>query len=119
MKERKFWRIYFILVDSHVASYEKQYMEEVKLKSAQQKQEDEVKEISTEGSTSEAGVSEKPETKLQSRTSTSSTKEQDLDVFLLGDLGSDDEVLDNGDDDDDEDFDKMLDNSGIESEDDK
>ncbi|KAK1316057.1 hypothetical protein QJS10_CPA05g02050 [Acorus calamus] len=119
MKERKFWRIYFILVDSHVAPYEKQYMEEVKLKSAQQKQEDEVKEISTEGSTSEAGVSEKPETKLHSRTSASSTKEQDLDVFLLGDLGSDDEGPDNGDDDDDEDFDKMLDNSGIESEDDK
>ncbi|XP_031287562.1 uncharacterized protein LOC116146294 [Pistacia vera] len=29
MKERKFWRIYFILVNSHVAAYEKLYMEDV------------------------------------------------------------------------------------------
>ncbi|CAI9754109.1 unnamed protein product [Fraxinus pennsylvanica] len=35
MKERKFWRIYFVLVNSHVTPYEKGYMDEVKLKSAE------------------------------------------------------------------------------------
>ncbi|KAF7838562.1 synapse-associated protein of 47 kDa-like [Senna tora] len=30
MKERKFWRIYFILMNSHVAPYEKRYMEDAK-----------------------------------------------------------------------------------------
>ncbi|KAK1310866.1 hypothetical protein QJS10_CPA08g01804 [Acorus calamus] len=117
MKERKFWRIYFVLVHNHVAPYEKQYMEEGVLKSAQRKQEDEVKENSTKGSISKTEVTEKSETKLQNRTSTSSTTEQDLDVFLLGDLGSDDEGPgnDGGDDkgDDDDDLDKMLDNSVI------
>lgn len=34
---------------------------------------------------------ESKESKLQSKPSTSSTAEQDLDVFLLGDLGSSDE----------------------------
>ncbi|KAK1272654.1 hypothetical protein QJS04_geneDACA016533 [Acorus gramineus] len=96
--------------------YEKQYMEEGMLKSAQRKQEDEVKENSTKGSISKTEVTEKPETKLQNRTSTPSTTEQDLDVFLLGDLGSDDEGPGNDGGDDkgnDDDLDKMLDNSVI------
>uniref|UniRef100_A0A7N0VAN5 BSD domain-containing protein n=1 Tax=Kalanchoe fedtschenkoi TaxID=63787 RepID=A0A7N0VAN5_KALFE len=29
MKERKFWRIYFLLVNTHVSSYEKRYMEDL------------------------------------------------------------------------------------------
>lgn len=40
--------------------------------------------------TSQATTSEQKDTKVPSKTSTSS-REQDLDVFLLGDLGSDDE----------------------------
>ncbi|KAK8968846.1 hypothetical protein KSP40_PGU019366 [Platanthera guangdongensis] len=47
---------------------------------------------------------EQKESKLQGKPSTSSTAEQDLDVFLLGDLGSSDEGPDGGNDDD---FDKL------------
>ncbi|KAK2350268.1 hypothetical protein QL285_098382 [Trifolium repens] len=36
MKERKFWRIYFILVNNHIAPYENRYMEETKLKSPEE-----------------------------------------------------------------------------------
>ncbi|CAL9134047.1 unnamed protein product [Musa textilis] len=86
MKERKFWRIYFILVDSHVAPFEKQYMEE--LKKEEQKQIDSVKENPT---ALPPTAPDAKETELP-KSSTSLTAE-DLDAFLLGDLGSDDEGL--------------------------
>eukprot|EP00262_Sarcandra_glabra_P005176 TRINITY_DN16503_c0_g1_i1.p1 TRINITY_DN16503_c0_g1~~TRINITY_DN16503_c0_g1_i1.p1 ORF type:complete len:300 (+),score=70.39 TRINITY_DN16503_c0_g1_i1:60-959(+) len=114
MKERKFWRIYFILVNSHVVQYEKLYMEELKLKSAKQEKDDRGNENPIVGKASKPEI---PETKLQSKTSTSSFTEQDLDTFLLGDLGSSDEGPD--DDDgvlDDDDFDKIVSHSALESE---
>ncbi|MQL86783.1 hypothetical protein Taro_019312 [Colocasia esculenta] len=80
MKERKFWRIYFVLVNGYVAPYEKQYMES-KPKETQQENE-----TSKETSTSVAPTPGDKEAKLQSK---SSTTEQDLDVFLLGDGSSD------------------------------
>ncbi|GAB4860910.1 hypothetical protein Ancab_036071 [Ancistrocladus abbreviatus] len=105
MKERKFWRIYFILVNSHVTPYEKRYMEESKLKSAEQEKDDKSKEAQTGSTVSKPDA---PETSRQLKTSTSSA-EQDLDVFLLGDLGDSDEGLDDGDDDGfDDDFDKIV-----------
>ncbi|GAB4845352.1 hypothetical protein Ancab_038760 [Ancistrocladus abbreviatus] len=108
MKERKFWRIYFILVNSHVAPYEKRYMEELNLNSAEQEKHDKPKEAPT-GST--LLKSDAPETSRQFKTPTSSA-EQDLDVFLLGDLGDSDEGRDDGDDDGfDDDFDKIAENS--------
>ncbi|XP_057952383.1 uncharacterized protein LOC131146664 isoform X2 [Malania oleifera] len=107
MKERKFWRIYFILVNSHVVPYEKRYMEEVKMNSTEQVKDDRVME------TSKVATS-KPEAKgvkEQSKTSTSSHTEQDLDVFLLGDLGDSDDGPDDEDGGFDDDFDKMVDSS--------
>ncbi|KAF9624457.1 hypothetical protein IFM89_011465 [Coptis chinensis] len=120
MKERKFWKIYFILVNTHVAPeiqdvnfyflalirYEKRYMEE-KLKSAEKEKDDELKENPP------VGTSSKPESTptIRPKTSTSSA-EQDLDVFLLGDLGSSDE----GPDDADGGFDDDFDNSDDEDE---
>ncbi|URE22109.1 BSD [Musa troglodytarum] len=101
MKERKFWRIYFILVDSHVAPFEKQYMEELK-KKEEQKQIDSVKENPT---ALPPTAPDAKETELP-KSSTSLTAE-DLDAFLLGDLGSDDEGLDDGKDGLDDDFDKI------------
>lgn len=68
-------------------SYEKRYTEETK-KKAEQKQLESVKENPNAAS---ATVAEAKESKLQN-TSTSKTPE-DLDVFLLGDLGSDEEGL--------------------------
>lgn len=41
--------------------------------------------------TSQATTAEHKDMKVQSKTSTSTNPEHDLDVFLLGDLGSDDE----------------------------
>ncbi|KAK6921063.1 BSD domain, partial [Dillenia turbinata] len=102
MRERKFWRIYFILVNTHVAPYEKRYMENLKLKSAEQTKDEKAK------GTTEAGTSSKPDGKNASQQiKTTKSAEQDLDVFLLGDLGDSDEGLDDGDGDFDDDFDKM------------
>ncbi|URE12212.1 BSD [Musa troglodytarum] len=113
MKERKFWRIYFTLINSYVAPYEKQYMEELKTK-AEQSQVDGIKENPTVIS---ATAAKAKETKLQ-KTTTSSTVE-DLDVFLLGDLGSDDEGLDDGNDGLDDDLNKIGSTSGLDSDIDK
>ncbi|CAL9762053.1 unnamed protein product [Musa acuminata subsp. burmannicoides] len=113
MKERKFWRIYFTLINSYVAPYEKQYMEELKTK-AERSQVDRIKENPTAVS---ATAAKAKETKLQ-KTTTSSTVE-DLDVFLLGDLGSDDEGLDDGNDGLDDDLNKIGSTSGLDSDIDK
>ncbi|KAH9778322.1 BSD domain-containing protein [Citrus sinensis] len=87
MKERKFWRIYFILVNSHVEPYEKRHMENVKLKSLEQGNDAGAKEPSTVeiNPKSEAKDSNQP-----SKASMSSATEQDLDVFLLGEDSDDD-----------------------------
>ncbi|XP_042453885.1 uncharacterized protein LOC122038291 isoform X2 [Zingiber officinale] len=109
MKERKFWHIYFSLVDSHVAPYEKTFMEESK-KKADQKQLESVKE---NPATFPSTTAQAKETNLQ-KTSTSKMPE-DLDVFLLGDLGSDEEGFDDGNDDLDGEFSKIGSTSGLDS----
>lgn len=109
MKERKFWRIYFILVNSHVAPYERRYTEDVR-----QKASGEVKEPPNAGVASEAETKDPNNPSKLRKTSTST--EQDLDVFLLGDLGDDDEGPDDGDVGFDDDFDKMVDSSDDEKE---
>ncbi|XP_050377552.1 uncharacterized protein LOC126794815 [Argentina anserina] len=91
MTERKFWRIYFILVNNHVAPYEKRYLDNVKLMSTEQFSDDSVKEPTKVEITSKA---EDQEEKHHSKTSTSATTEQELDAFLLGDSDND---SDNGD----------------------
>ncbi|XVE54645.1 hypothetical protein DITRI_Ditri03aG0098900 [Diplodiscus trichospermus] len=105
MRERKFWRIYFILVNSHVAPYEKRYMEEIEQKSVEQVTDEKVKESSSIEMTSNPQAKE---TKQHTKSLTSST-EQELDVFLLG--GDSDEGPDDGDEVFDDDFDKMVDSS--------
>ncbi|KAL6911405.1 hypothetical protein ACP4OV_000210 [Aristida adscensionis] len=113
MKERKFWRVYFLLVNNYIAPFEKRYFEELKVKAEEKK--DSQKEVSQ---TTQATAVEQKDTKVPSKTSTSTNPEHDLDVFLLGDLGSDDEVPDGGDDGLDDDFDKIDGTSGLESDDD-
>ncbi|KAH9772235.1 BSD domain-containing protein [Citrus sinensis] len=108
MKERKFWKIYFTLVSTHVAPYEKQYMEEIKLKDEKKMTDDTVKPTPIVGETSKSEVTEK---NLKSRTSTSSSIEQDLDTFLLGDLEESDGIhclSDDADGNFDDDFDKIV-----------
>ncbi|XP_075480534.1 uncharacterized protein LOC142521193 [Primulina tabacum] len=104
MKERKFWRIYFILVNSHVAPYEKRYLDDLKLKSEEKAKDTEVKEVSSDGTSSKKGEGI---SKQNSNNAKSSTSEQDLDVFLLGDLGDSDDGPDDAGDDIDDDFDKI------------
>jgi hypothetical protein len=111
MKDAKFWRIYFTLVSTHVAPYEKQYMEEVKLREEQNK-DDKSKETSIDGDPHVPGVTI---TKQKSLTSASSTAEQDLDSFLLGDLEDGDGGPDDGEEAFDDDFDKIG-NSDVEDE---
>ncbi|KAL0396904.1 UNVERIFIED_CONTAM: hypothetical protein Scaly_0138800 [Sesamum calycinum] len=93
MKERKFWRIYFLLVNSHVEPYEKRYMENVKSKAAEMVKDSEVKEISPAVRSERADEISKPRT----NNAKAAASEQDLDVFLLGDLDDADEDPDDGD----------------------
>ncbi|CAI9296666.1 unnamed protein product [Lactuca saligna] len=96
MKDGRFWRIYFTLVSTHVSPYERKFIEENRLKQTPQKETEEV------------------EAKLKSK---SSSSEQDLDSYLLGDFDDSDaennDAFDGGDDDEDDDFDK-IENSEIE-----
>ncbi|URE22103.1 BSD [Musa troglodytarum] len=94
-------------------SFEKQYMEELK-KKEEQKQIDSVKENPT---ALPPTAPDAKETELP-KSSTSLTAE-DLDAFLLGDLGSDDEGLDDGKDGLDDDFDKIGSTSGLDSDSEK
>ncbi|XP_015068097.1 uncharacterized protein LOC107012705 [Solanum pennellii] len=102
MRERKFWRIYFILVNSHLAPYEKKYMDEKKIISAEKANIEEAKDISSEGKTSEPVIGA---TTQANKKAASSTADQDLDVFLLGEES--DEGPDDGANAFDDDFDKL------------
>ncbi|XP_060204905.1 uncharacterized protein LOC132632822 [Lycium barbarum] len=102
MRERKFWKIYFILVNSHVAPYEKKYMDEVKIKSAEKEKIEEAKNISSAGTTSKRVIGETIQT---NKKEASSTADQDLDVFLLGEES--DGGPDDGENAFDDDFDKI------------
>ncbi|KAK3222776.1 hypothetical protein Dsin_009801 [Dipteronia sinensis] len=112
MKERKFWKIYFTLVSTHVSPYEKQYMEEIKVKAEKQVTDNIVKPTPVVGDTSKIELTEK---NLTTRTSTGSSAEQDLDTFLLGDLEDSDGGAEDGDGSFDDDFDKIG-NSDVEDE---
>lgn len=101
MKERKFWRIYFILVNSHVAPYEQRYMEDEKLKDAEKVKDTEVKEVPS-GETSSKTVNEI--SKQNNNNLKPKASEQDLDAFLLGDLEDGDDGPDDGDNGFDDDF---------------
>ncbi|KEH27881.1 BSD domain protein [Medicago truncatula] len=102
MKERHFWKIYFTLVNTHVAPFEKQYMEE--LREAAKKSEDaKVEQSDVSGGSGKAEVTGK----IVSKSSNSSSTEQDLDTFLLGDLEDSDEAPDDGEGSFDDDFDKI------------
>ncbi|WCJ35795.1 BSD domain-containing protein [Euphorbia peplus] len=102
MKERKFWRIYFMLVNNHIATYENQYVEDAGDESEElrkDKREEQQK----------ADITPKLDLRNPNPISKASSTEQDLDVFLLG--GDSDD----GEDDDgapfDDDFNKMVDSS--------
>lgn len=110
MKERHFWKIYFTLVNTHVAPFEKQYMEE--LREAAKKSEDaKVEQSDVSGGSGKAEVTGK----IVSKSSNSSSTEQDLDTFLLGDLEDSDEAPDDGEGSFDDDFDK-IESSDVEDE---
>ncbi|XP_054806868.1 uncharacterized protein LOC129309341 isoform X2 [Prosopis cineraria] len=131
MTERKFWRIYFILMNSHISPYEKRYMEDAKLESSEQAEdkkaieppEKEVKVreaiLPREEQTDIEKAIESPEAGLSSiqgelevkRASRTSSAEQDLDEFLLGDIEDIDDDPDDGDGDFDDDLDKLVDSS--------
>ncbi|PNY10410.1 hypothetical protein L195_g006987 [Trifolium pratense] len=157
MKERHFWKIYFTLVNTHVApylmerkfhivmalqcsttgpmihvlvddgwplldgmevkvfvvakGYENQYME--KLREAAKKSEDpKLEQTDVSGGSGKAEVTGKI---VKSKSSNSSSTEQDLDTFLLGDLEDSDEAPDDGEGSFDDDFDKIG-NSDVEDE---
>eukprot|EP00252_Welwitschia_mirabilis_P018604 TRINITY_DN4130_c0_g1_i1.p1 TRINITY_DN4130_c0_g1~~TRINITY_DN4130_c0_g1_i1.p1 ORF type:complete len:310 (+),score=75.33 TRINITY_DN4130_c0_g1_i1:177-1106(+) len=100
MKERKFWRIYFMLVKSHVAPYEARALQQQKAAEAEQNRSIRLQDRA-------GGASSEVELAPSSNSSKGkTTSEKDLDAFLLGDLeGSDTEE---GDDTYDEDFDRLA-----------
>lgn len=77
---------------SYERRYENRYMDEMKIKEAKIKEEEQKKEDSAEQSSTGGSAlkEEGTENKLQSQTSKSSSAEQDLDTFLLGDLDDSD-----------------------------
>ena len=82
-----FIKFIYLLHSAVTIRYEKKYMEEAKLKSAEQENDQKAKENSEDAAISkpEGAKSTQP---LKKATSSS---EQDLDVFLLGDLGDSDD----------------------------
>lgn len=112
MKDRKFWRIYFILVNNHIAPYEIKYMEDAKRKSSEQVKDHTVMEPLEVELTS---YQDTQETKKDTKTSNSST-ERDLDVFLLGDTGNSDDEPDDAYGEFDDDLDKLVESSDDEKE---
>lgn len=101
MKERKFWRIYFILVNSHIAPYEKRYIEEANVRSSANSKENVCDEVSSVEASKEE-TNQKAEKPVAS-----SGTDSDLDVFLLGDNEDSDEGPDDRNGDFDDDFDKL------------
>ncbi|XP_014509044.1 uncharacterized protein LOC106768410 [Vigna radiata var. radiata] len=106
MKERKFWRIYFILVNNHTAPYENKYMEDEKLKSSEQGK----YRIVTMKPLNAELICNQEAQEISKKDNLSTSTEQDLDVFLLGEGNSDDEP-DDGDGRYNDDLDKLMDNS--------
>ncbi|XP_030443731.1 uncharacterized protein LOC115666052 [Syzygium oleosum] len=102
MKERRFWRIYFTLVSTHVAPYEKRYLEDAKLKAAEQAKAEKMMQ-DPDAETQNPKVVEKS---MKSSTSSLSAQ-QDLDTFLLGDLEDSDGGPDDGEGSFGDDFDKI------------
>ncbi|MCD9645983.1 hypothetical protein HAX54_035473 [Datura stramonium] len=102
MRERKFWRIYFILVNSHLALYEKKYMDEAKIISAEKANVEDAKDTSSAGTTSKPVIGATTQT---NKKAASSTADQDLDLFLLGE--DSDQGPDDGENAFDDDFDKI------------
>ncbi|KAI3429217.1 BSD domain-containing protein [Psidium guajava] len=113
MKERRFWRIYFTLVSTHVAPYEKRYLEDAKLKAAEQAKAEKMM---------QASVAEIQNPKVVDKNAESSSStlaaQQDLDTFLLGDLEDSDGGQDDGEGSFGDDFDK-IDNLDDEDEEDQ
>jgi hypothetical protein len=78
-----------VLLCYNLNSFENKYFEELKVKAEEEKK-DSQKEAS-QSQASQATTAEQKDSKAPSKNSTSTNPEHDLDVFLLGDLGSDDE----------------------------
>lgn len=103
MKERKFWRIYFILVNSHIAQYEKHYMEDAEHKAAEKQSNTEAQNVPSGETPRIANDS----LKQKNSNVKAAASDQELDVFLLGDLEDGDDGPDDVDDGFDDDFDKL------------
>jgi len=113
MKESKFWKIYFMLVKSHVSPYEMHAMQQLKAAAAEQGRSIRLQDSLGTVSSEVELVASNSSTKGKSI----SSAEHDLDAFLLGDLSSSD-VEDGGDDGGyDEDFDKLVNSTGLDSDD--
>lgn len=113
MKESKFWKIYFMLVKSHVTPYEMHAMQQIKAAAAEQGRSVRLQDNLGTASSEVELVASNSLTKGK----TISAAETDLDEFLLGDLGSsdgEDGVDDGGYD---EDFDKLVNSTALESDD--
>ncbi|KAK4763912.1 hypothetical protein SAY87_013350 [Trapa incisa] len=103
MKERRFWRIYFTLVNTYVSPYEKKYIEEARLKAEEQAKENKQIQPTAE----ESQKSQLTGRVIDSKVSASSSNQQDLDSFLLGDLDDSDGGSDDGEVSFSDDFDKI------------
>ncbi|KAG0581035.1 hypothetical protein KC19_4G219500 [Ceratodon purpureus] len=122
MRESKFWKIYFILVQNHVAPFEARAAERAAAKARAEEEALKQAAISEELSRSLSGVSVRAnppgaeaETAVSAKSLKSADDDADLDAYLMGALGSDDEAGEGLDDDFDKDFDKLVNGSALDS----
>ncbi|KAH9301175.1 hypothetical protein KI387_012758, partial [Taxus chinensis] len=110
MKESKFWKIYFMLVKSHVAPYEMRFMQQLKGATAERERNVRLQDNSGSASSEVEMIAASSSTKAKTAPS-----EQDIDAFLLG--GSSDEDEDEGNEIFGDDFDKIVNSTSLDSED--
>ncbi|XP_024391475.1 uncharacterized protein [Physcomitrium patens] len=124
MRESKFWKIYFILVQNYVAPFEAMAAERAAAKAEAKSESDALKKTAApeeaSGSSSRVSVRANPpgaeaETTAAANSLKSVDDDADLDAYLMGALGSDDEAGEGVDDDFDKDFDKLVNSAALDS----
>lgn len=119
MRESKFWKIYFILVQNHVAPFEARAAERAAAKAKAEEEASIAAANAEELARSLSGASVRPnpaaETTSVAKSKKTADDDADLDAYLMGALGSDDEAGEGLDDDFDKDFDKLLSGAALDS----
>ncbi|CAK9868053.1 unnamed protein product [Sphagnum jensenii] len=117
MRESKFWKIYFILVQTHIAPYEARAAERAKAEEAMSNAAvaEELSRSLSSTSLHRAGTGNEEKNATAAKAVKSANADNDLDAYLMGALGSDEEEADGDDEGFDADFDKLVNSAPLDS----